>query len=412
MDKINGKLKVALVHDHLGKFGGAERVLYALHNMFPTAPIYTLFYKQEIVDTYFPNAKMETSFLQRFPNFLRCRFKWISPLAISAIENFKLNNYDIVISSCAFFAKGIISDHNTIHICYCHTPTQYLWESTHDDSGMFKKLVDVIGTHILRLWDFNAADRVDYFIANSKYTKKRIGKFYKKDSFVVYPPADIDFIENGDLSSALVKKSIIDRLPEKFFLIITQLESYKNIKTAVDAFSKLKYPLVMIGEGRLFKELKKTASPNIILLGRQSDDIIKYCYQNCYAYIQPAKDDFGISPVEAMLFGKPVLAYRGGGSLETVVEGVNGEFFDSDHPAVLADGVRRLNNNYQNYNEFLIKSLGQRFSKERFQDEFRRVLKKILVAELNDSAEEDSVENLAINFKPEVLQSKASIPSF
>jgi glycosyltransferase involved in cell wall biosynthesis len=144
---------------------------------------------------------------------------------------------------------------------------------------------------------------------------------------------------------------------------------------------------VIIGEGPLYKKLKKIAGENTILLGRQSDDVVKYCYENCYAYIHPAKDDFGISPVEAMLFGKPVLAYRGGGAQESVIEGISGEFFDFEHPAALADGVRRIVENYDNYSKTMIRQIGARFSKERFAEELRQVIKKILVHELNGKNE-------------------------
>ena len=387
MTERNKKFKVALVHDTLNTFGGAERVLHALVSMFPTAPIYTLFYTKDIVDIYFPDAEIRTSFLQKFPKFLKHRFKWIAPFAISAIENFNFSNYDIVISSSSFFAKGIITGHETIHISYCHTPTRYLWENVGRSKNIFQKFIDVIGTHILRIWEFTAASRVDYFIANSKHTKKRIKKYYKKDAFVVYPPVDTDFIENGGRSDTLRKKSIINNLPQNFFLIVTQLQEYKKVKLAVQAFSKLKYPLVIIGDGPLKKELQKLADKNVFILGRQPDDIVRYCYENCYAYIHPGEDDFGISPVEAMQFGKPVLAYKAGGALETIVDKLSGEFFDSHHPAVLADGVRKINSNYSNYNTAVIKNLGNRFKKERFQDELRRILKRVLVYELNGDAE-------------------------
>jgi len=393
MGEANKKLKVALVHDHLSTFGGAERVLYALHNMFPSAPIYTLFYNNDVVNAYFPDAKVKASFLQKFPKLLRRRFKWIAPLAISAVENFNFSEYDIVISSSAFFAKGVVVGHDTIHISYCHTPTRYLWENNKKEEKLFKRIVDMIGTHLLRIWDFSSAGRVDYFVANSKYTKKRIEKYYKKDAFVVYPPVDIDFIKNGELTSSLNKKAILDKLPQKFFLMVTQLQEYKQVKLVTETFSKLKYPLVIIGDGPLKKELKKIAPQNVFILGKQPDDIVKYCYKNCYAYIHAAEDDFGISPVEAMQFGKPVLAYAAGGALETMVGSVNGEFFGAHHPAILADGLRRLMLNYPDYNDVVIKNLGNRFKKERFQEEFRRILKRILVHELNGESKKLEIFN-------------------
>ncbi|MEX0877932.1 MAG: glycosyltransferase [Candidatus Spechtbacterales bacterium] len=367
------------------QFGGAERVLRVLHSIFPKAPIYTLFSDPELADIYFPAADIRTSFLQKFPKKLHSRFRYLAPLAIPAMENFDLQKYDIVISSSAFFAKGVITSPDTIHISYCHTPTKHLWEFKEEKrrkrDGIIKHILEKMTLHFFRLWDFNAAARVDYFIANSKNTKQRIKKYYNKDSFVVYPCASLELLENGQRSDAMHKKSILAELPEKYFLIVSQLQDYKNIDIAVEAFSRMKYPLVVIGDGPEKKELEKLASNNVIFLGRQPDDIVQYAYENCFAYIYPGREDFGISAVEAMIFGKPVLAYRAGGVLESVVEGVSGEFFDDLHPAVLADGVRRLVNNYEGYNPVMMRNIGNRYNTERFQNEFKRVLKRILAHE-------------------------------
>jgi len=172
-------MNIALIHDHLNQIGGAEKVLKSFTRLYPQAPVFTLLYDPQIRQNFFSETEVIGSYLQR-KKLAHKYFKWFLPLMPTAIESFNLKGYDVVLSDSSAFSKGIITDIEAMHICYCHTPTKYLWESTYDDSGMFKKLVDVIGTHILRLWDFNAADRVDYFIANSKYTKKRIGKFYKR----------------------------------------------------------------------------------------------------------------------------------------------------------------------------------------------------------------------------------------
>jgi len=379
------KLKVALVHDYMTQFGGAERVLYVLHNIFPKAPIYTLFYDSELADIYFPSADIKTSFLQKFPKKFHTRFRYLAPFAIPAIENFNFTEYDIVISSSAFFAKGVITNPDTIHISYCHTPTKHLWEfkekKTVEKDKIFKLIFEKLTLHFFRIWDFNAAARVDYFIANSKNTKQRIKKYYNQDSFVIYPCAGIKLMENGQRSDLMYKKSVLSKLPKKYFLVVSQLQDYKNIDIAVEAFGRLKYPLVIIGDGPERKYLESISSDNVVFLGRQPDYIVKHVYENCFAYIYPGREDFGISAVEAMLFGKPVLAYRAGGVLESVVEGVSGEFFNDLHPAVLADGVRRLVENYENYNPATIKNIGDRFSVDRFQDEFKRVLKRILAHE-------------------------------
>lgn len=385
MSKANKNLKVALVHDHLMRYGGAERVLFAFHGLFPKAPIYTLFYDEAVIDAYFPDADIRTSFLQKLPKFLRRRFKYLAPLAIPAIENMDLSDYNLVISSCAFFAKGVITRPDAIHLCYCHTPTKYLWGSqtlgAARSSNIFVRAFEGMGIHMLRLWDFNAALRVDHFVTNSKNVRSRIQKYYRKDAFVVYPPVDRALLAAGDKADPFSKKSILASLPKDFFLIVSQLYPHKEIDIAVQAFQKLKYPLVIIGDGPERSRLKALAGENVIFLGRQPDDIVSECYQLSYAYVHAGEEDFGISPVEAMLYGKPVLAYRAGGVQESVVEGVSGEFFDDLHPAVLADGVRRIKINYTNYNPVVIKNIASKFSKERFGEELRRVIKRILVYE-------------------------------
>lgn len=380
MSKANKKLKVALVHDYLTQFGGAERVLYALHHLFPDAPIYTLFYDKKITNTYFSAARIHSTFLQKLPRRLRRRFRYIAPLAVPAVENINVQDYDLVISSSAFFSKGVISGPDTVHVCYCHTPTKYLWELYRDPrkKDRLKGVLGKIVTHTFRLWDFDSANRVDHFIANSKNTKKRISKYYHKDSFIIYPLVDTRLIENGERATPAQRSAVLDRLPENFFLVVSQLQDYKRIDVAVEAFAKLKWPLVVIGDGPERRTLEKIGGDNVIFLGRQPDDIVKACYERCYAYVHSGKEDFGIAPVEAMLYGKPVLAYRAGGVLESVVEGVNGEFFDDLHPAVLADGVRRLNENYKTYSPAMIKQMGSRFGPEKFKGEFKRVLKRIL----------------------------------
>ncbi|OGZ60872.1 MAG: hypothetical protein A2919_02385 [Candidatus Spechtbacteria bacterium RIFCSPLOWO2_01_FULL_43_12] len=383
MSHKKGKLKVALMHDYMVQYGGAERVLSVLHGIFPSAPIYTLFYDETVVRSYFAGADIRSSFLQKAPSFLRKRFKYLSLLAVPAVENFDFTGYDLVISSCAFFAKGIITDPDTIHVCYCHTPTKYLWEF-HDkgsEKPHVKSFVERIVAHVFRIWDFQAVSRVDYFIANSKHTKKRIKKYYKRDSFIVYPAVGKEIIDSGTKADMLYKRAILDKLPKDFYLIVSQLQDYKNIGVAVGAFNRMKYPLVIVGDGPEREKLEKMASENIIFLGRQPDNIVRECYERCRVYIYPGKEDFGISAVEAMLFGKPVLAYRSGGVLESVVEGVSGEFFDDLNPVILADGIRRINENYAGYNPQLIEGIGKRFSTERFKQEFKRVLKRILAHE-------------------------------
>lgn len=375
------ELNVALVHDHLMKYGGAERVLSALHGLFPKAPIYTLYADEKIVREYFPNATIHTTFLQSFPAMYRRRFRYVAPLAISAIEGIDLSSYNLVISSSSFFAKGVITRPDALHISYCHTPSRALWKAGEGPdpsliSGLFG---GGIAIHLLRLWDAQAASRVDRFVANSHAVRGRIGKYYRKGAAIIYPPVEPNNAISGTRTSPLNKRLLLSSLPQDFFLIVSQLHEHKRIDVAVDAFAKLKYPLVIVGDGPQREELQERAGANTVFLGHQPDDIVQECYQRCRAYVHPGEEDFGMAAVEAMFAGKPVLAYRRGGVCESVIEGETGEFFDALHPAVLADGVRRMNERFSSYDPNHIRHAASRFGKERFAKEFREFLREELI---------------------------------
>jgi len=370
--------KIALVHDYLLRFGGAERVLRVMHEMFPDAPIYTVVYDEKFVRAFFGQAIVQGTFLQRLPLCVRKKYPYFSLLIPTAVEHLDLSEFDIVLSSCSAFCKGIITSPGTVHICYCHTPVRFLWDWTHPyASDLAKKgvrgLVSKIVLHLLRFWDQQAARRVDYFVANSKHVSSRIKKYYRKDAKVIYPPvsklnppipydaprsAEV-FDENGRTCEK----------PKTYFLIVSQLRPYKQIDIAIDAFKKLGFPLIIIGEGNAKKRLMELARgfENIQFLGFQPDYIVAEYYKNCKALIFPGEEDFGMTMAEAMLFGKPVLALRKGGAREILVEGLNGEFFEDPHPLVLADGVRRLLENYNQYSPLVIEKWAEKFSKERFQ---------------------------------------------
>jgi len=379
-NKIRQDLKVALIHDFLNQYGGAERVLEALTEIFPDAPIYTLLYEPEKMRGKFENTDIRTSFLQKFPKFLRKRHKYLLPFMPTAPETFNLRDFDLVISSSSAFAKGIVVKPRTIHVCYCHSPMRYSWDwnekyLTEQGLGDKRKLLARLLLNYIRIWDRVAADRVDYFIANSRATQGRIKKYYGRESTVVYPPAEIGNpkAEPWEISqgSALGDK--------KYFLIISRLSPYKKIEVAVEAFNKLDLPLVVIGEGapKYLKFLKSIAGTKTKLLGWITDDKIKEYYSNCRAFVFPGEDDFGIAPVEAMSFGKPVIALRRGGATETIIEGVTGEFFNEPTIEVLADAVRRFQENEKNYDPEKIRKQAKKFSKEIFVKNFKRVIGEI-----------------------------------
>ncbi len=376
------KMKIAIVHDFLTYWGGAEQVLVSLCNLWPAAPIYTLFYEEDFVKKYFSNADIRASFLQKFPQFLLRRKKYLLPLLAIAAETLDLRDFDMVISSSSSFAKGIIVKPKTVHISYCHTPTRFLWDWYYEyyrenNFGIFKKIFILPMLHYLRLWDRSAADRVDYFIANSKNVAKRIKKFYGRDSEVIYPPVDVNKFSacGGSSEGGKVNDNVKDK---NYFLIVSRLSPYKKVDQAVEAFNKLNLPLVIIGEGSQRKYLERIANKNIKFLGfAEADDLARY-YSNARALIFPGEEDFGITAVEAMAAGTPVIACRKGGVYESVIEGVAGEFFETPISTLIADAVWRFINKESGYKKEVIASHAQKFSRERFEKEMKEYVEKII----------------------------------
>lgn len=312
-------MRVAFVHDHLVQHGGAERVLAAMQAMWPDAPTYTLRYDPTTMDGMFGHRDIRTSFLQRLP-FGKRFFRWLLPLMPVATESYDLSDFDIVISNSSAFSKGVITAPHTIHICYCHTPTRYLWS----DTGSYVEELRVPGfikavlpsvLHKLRTWDRLAADRVDHFVANSETVKRRIQKYYRKDSTVIYPPVDVDSFQISDA-------------PKTYYLAGGRLVAYKRFDMIVDAFTKTGKPLKIFGTGPMEAELKRRAGKNIEFVGRVSDEERARLFAHAIAFINPQEEDFGLTVIESMAAGRPVIAYRRGGAIETVIEDVTGQLFD------------------------------------------------------------------------------------
>ena len=326
-------MRVALVHDHLVQDGGAERVLRELQAVFPGAPTFTLLYDPKRMGGAFGDQDIRTSFLQDIP-FARRRYQWFLPLMPSATEAYDLSEFDAVISSSSAFAKGIITKPGTVHLCYCHTPTRYLWSDTHSYiqdlrvPGAIKKFLPPILSR-LRVWDRMAAGRVDHFIANSKTVADRIRKYYERDSSVIYPPVDTENFSVGT--------------PSDYYLAGGRLVSYKRFDLIVDAFNRTGLKLKIYGDGPLHDDLVRVAKSNIEFVGRVNDVEKAKLYQGALAFINPQEEDFGITAIEAMASGRPVIAYRRGGATETVIEGVTGEFFDEQSWEELASTIIRFN---------------------------------------------------------------------
>ncbi len=359
-------MRIALVHDDLNQLGGAEIVLKAFHDMFPHAPIYTLVDNGRISRQYFKKARINTSFLQRLPGGVK-GFKWLLPLHPTAFEHFNLTEYDVVLSDSSAFSKGVITKPNTLHVCYCHTPTRYLWHDTHNytedlhQGRIVKKILPLLLTR-LRLWDYLAARRVDKYIANSGSTAKRIKKYYQRESTIIYPPIDWN-------------KFYVADEPHDYYLMLGRLRPYKRFDLAIKAFNELGLPLVIVGQGEEYKNLKKIAGPNITLLRNVTDAQKVHLFAHAQAFIHPQLEDCGITALESMAAGRPVLAYNEGGALETVLPGITGEFFDEQTPEALIRAIRTFEP--AEYDPEKIRAHAKSFDVQRFQ---QQILQFILQA--------------------------------
>ncbi|MEK7659455.1 MAG: glycosyltransferase [Patescibacteria group bacterium] len=352
-------MRIALVYDYLTQFGGGERVLKALGEMFPEAPIFTLIYDGKGTGGAFKGREINVSFLQKIPGakkFFRA-FIWLMPLAV---EQFNLSDFDLVISISHSFGKGIITKPSAKHICYCLTPTRYLW---HDAGLPFKPISQFILAY-LRIWDFEAAQRPDYFIASSENVRQRIKKYYNRESGVIYPPVETNkFYISGEFKN--------------YFLMVGRMVPYKRFDIVVEAFSKIpQEKLVIIGDGPEYKKIKiknqKLKNENVKFLGRVSDSELAKYYAGSKALIFPQEDDFGIVAVEAMASGRPLIAFRSGGALETVMEGRTGLFFDKQTADSLLEAVQKFND--KEFNPEKIRKRAQDFNQEIFKKKIREFI--------------------------------------
>lgn len=329
-------MKLAIVHDGLatnGGRGGAEWVLTVLKELYPEAPVYTTVYNKQRMPKYFQDYDIRPSFLQHFP-YAQKNHRLYLPLMPSAVENLDLREYDVVLSCSHSVVKGVITSPHTRHLCYCYTPLRYAWDMYHEymelgwKSRIARLCIPPLLTYI-RMWDSLSSNRVDQFIAISEYVAQRIRKYYRRESTVIYPPVDCSLFAASEAV-------------EPYFLVVSRLESYKRIDLAVQAFNLLGLPLMIIGDGSEREKLQSMAQGNIHFLGRQADEIVREHLARCQALIFPGEEDFGITPVEAQASGRPVIAYRGGGTLETVSEKTSGIFFDNKNAESLAEAVRQF----------------------------------------------------------------------
>ena len=370
-------MKIALVYDRVNKWGGAERVLLELHEIFPDAPLYTSVYDEKNANWAKVFPEVIPSFLQNIPVLRKYHeaLGWLTPLAY---ETFNFDNFDCVISVTSEAAKGIITKPKTLHICYCLTPTRYLWSGYEEYLNNppktlswipFYKQVSQPFLKYAKNWDRIASQRPDKYIAISTEVKKRIKKYYGRDSEIIFPPVDTERFKIQDL-----------RFKKKdYYLIVSRLVPYKKVDLAIEAFNELGLPLVVVGRGSEETRLKRMAKGNIKFTGFVKDNDLPGYYKNAKTFIYPQEEDFGITAVEAQAAGVPVIAYKKGGVLDTVIEGKTGIFFKEQSVASLKDAVIK----YEKLNQHNIKSFdcvknAGKFTKDRFKMNFRMMVKKTL----------------------------------
>lgn len=348
-------MKVALVHDYLSQDGGAERVLKALAEIYPEAPIFVLFYDKDKIPSYFLERDLRPTFLQYLP-FGVSHYRWYLTLMPFATERHDLSEFEIVISSTSAFSKGILTRPETLHLSYCHTPTRYLWTDTHSyieelrSPRWIKSLLPPLISR-LRLWDQMSANRVDHFIANSETVRGRIQKYYRREAEVIYPPVDTHLFQ--------ISPKVGD-----YFLIGGRLVSYKRYDLAIKVFNRLGWPLKIFGEGPEEERLREMAKPNIEFLGKVTDEEKAKLYSQALAFLHPQIEDFGITAIESMASGRPVIALAAGGALETVREGLTGRFFSEQTWESLLDTV--LHFDPQAFEPETIRQHTRQFSVENF----------------------------------------------
>lgn len=350
-------MRVAIAHEWLTTLGGSERVVEALLEIYPDAPVYTTFLSSRNLPESVMRWDVRTSFVQQLPFLHRISQSYI-PLFPMAFESFDLSGYDLVVSSSSACAKGVLTGPDTLHLCYCHTPLRYAWEPYLDRRFDFENPLLKAGNslllHYLRLWDRQAADRVDHFIANSLNVAAKIGKYYRRQAAVINPPVSVERF--GVVAAR-----------RDYFLVVSRLVSYKRVELAVEAFTRLGLPLKVAGDGPERQRLQRMAGPNVQFLGYVSDGELPGLMAGALALIFPGEEDFGIVPVEAMAAGRPVIGLGRGGLLETVVDGKTGLFFPEPTAASLIDAVSRFSPG--DFPSQAISSHAAKFSKERFQQE-------------------------------------------
>ena len=368
-------MKIALVHDYFNQYGGGERVIESMAEVWPYSLIYTSIHDEELMRTWLGinKKRIKTNFIQRLPfaKYLNKHYFFAYPFAFKSQG---IGNVDVILSSSSYAAKFVHVNKNALNICYLHTPPRFLWGYDTELSRYYSRPFDTILSPIyqlvlpkikgiIRRMDYKAAQKVDYFITNSIEVQSRIKKHYNQNSKIIYPPVNTSRFNNEKIKD------------DGYFLIVSKLGGYKRIDIAVKAFNNFGLEIRIVGVGPQLDYIKSIAKKNVKFLGRLSDTEVKKVLLNCTALIFPTHEDFGIVPVEAMAAGKPVIAFRGGGALETVVEGKTGEFFDKQTSESLLKVLKKFDPS--GYNADDCRKQAEKFSKERFKKEIKEFVEEV-----------------------------------
>ena len=355
-------MKVALVHEFLNQLGGAEKVLENFLEVWPDAEIHVILYNKDKTLGQFEKYRKHVTWLNKFPG-AKNHPRLFLALMPSAIESFRFDEFDVVLSDSSSFAHGVKTD--KLHICYCHTPARFLWTepeylNQQKYPGLFKWFGKILLPRIKK-WNFEAAQRPDFFIANSKNVQNRIKNFYNRDSVVIPPPVDTEFFHPvGE------KKD--------YFFTVSRLEPYKKVDVIIKAFNELGLSLKIAGTGTQIDDLKKFAKPNIEFVGRVSDEDLRKYYSEAKAFVFAAEEDAGIVLLEAQACGTPVIAYRSGGALESLIEGVTGEFFGEQTPQTLYGALKNFDP--AKYDTQTVRANAEKFNKANFQSSIKQFVEE------------------------------------
>lgn len=356
-------LRVALVHDWLLTYRGGERVLSALGEMFPNADIFTLFYRPEAFAGKFDHRRIRPSRLSKLPGVKRY-YRWLLPVLPATIEAFDFQGYDLVVSSSHCVAKGVIVPPGTVHVSYCHTTMRYVWDQRDEYFRGWKRLAFAPILHYLRLWDSASSTRVDRYLANSSFVAQRIQKYYRRESTVVHPFVDLEtFVLNH-------------RRREEHYLCVSALVPYKRIELAIEACKNLGRKLRIVGDGPELKRLKKLAGAQVEFIGACSNEELAEEYSRARALIFPGVEDFGITPLEAMACGTPVVGLGIGGLCDSVIDGVTGVFCAAATAPSLAEAIRTFES--RTWDPELCRARAEKFARARFQEEVSAQIQQTL----------------------------------